>query len=496
MRISHFTITLIISAILTGLAQQPLQLGWLAWFSLVPFIFILNRIDSKKAYFKAGFIWGFVYYLTVIFWLAMNIGTTPLIGMISMLAAVLYCSLNIAGISLIMGFLKSYYSKRWFWLMPLVWTSVEYIRNMDVLTGGPWTSLANTQLDFHTLVQNAEISGIYGITFWIILLNVCIYNWIDRPCSKHLFSVVSIFIIPWITGLYLTPNPQTDFKNKIDIALIQPNIHLSQKWKPGAIRQNIESLLTLSKPEIEKSVDVVIWPESATPAYILQGNQYYLKWIQSELGNTKLLSGIPYYTGEKQSRQFFNSVVLVSSDSVSKIYNKLMLVPMAEHIPLSGYFPSLKELNLGQANFTHGDEFRLFNIQNTPFAAMICFESTVPSLSANFVKRGAQVLVYVVNDGWYEYPPEPQQHAKQAVYRAIENRRPVLRCTNTGISMVISPSGNITKELPLNQSGVISAAIIPNNELTFYTRYGDVIAQLSAVISMCFILGVLIRKNE
>ena len=221
MRISHFTITLIISAILTGLAQQPLQLGWLAWFSLVPFIFILNRIDSKKAYFKAGFIWGFVYYLTVIFWLAMNIGTTPLIGMISMLAAVLYCSLNIAVISLIMGFLKSYYSQRWFWLMPLVWTSVEYIRNMDVLTGGPWTSLANTQLDFHTLVQNAEISGIYGITFWIILLNVCIYNWIDRPGSKHLFTVVAIFIIPWTTGLYLTPNPQTYSKNKIDIAASQ-----------------------------------------------------------------------------------------------------------------------------------------------------------------------------------------------------------------------------------------------------------------------------------
>ena len=139
--------------------------------------------------------------------------------------------------------------------------------------------------------------------------------------------------------------------------------------------------------------------------------------------------------------------------------------------------------------------FRLFNIQNTHFAAMICVESTFPYLSSNFVKRGAQVLVYVVNVGWYESPPEPQQHAKQAVYRASENRKPVLRCTNTGISMVISPSGNITKELPLNQSGVISAAIIPNNELTFYTRYGDVIAQLSAVISICFIIGVLIRKK-
>jgi len=496
MRLSYYIKPLIISAFFTGLAQQPLQLGWLAWFSLVPFIFILNRIDSIKRFFQAGFIWGFIYYFTVIFWLAMNIGTTTLIATISMLLAVLYCSLNIALCSLIMGFLKSYYSKRWFWLMPVVWTSVEYIRNLDLLTGGPWTSLANTQIDYFTLVQNAEISGIYGVTFWIIILNVCIYNWTVKPCSKHLFLSFTIFIIPWLTGLYLTPDPEIDFDNKIDIALIQPNIHLSEKWKPGSIRQNIDSLLTLSQLEIDKSVDLLIWPESATPTYILQANQYYLKRIQSKLGDTKLLSGIPYYIGEKENRQIFNSVVLLSSDSVSSIYNKLMLVPMAEYIPLSEYFPSLKKLNIGQANFTHGDVFELFNINNTPFAALICFESTIPSLSSNFVKRGAQMLVYVVNDGWYEYPPEPQQHAKQAVYRAIENRKPVLRCTNTGISMVINSSGNIIRKLPLNQSGVISATIIPNNELTFYTRYGDVIAQLSVVISLLFILGVFINKNE
>ena len=495
MRVPYSSITLIISAFLTGLAQQPLQLGWLAWFSLVPFIFVLNRMESKKEYFMVGFIWGIAYYLTVIFWLAMNIGTTPLIGIISMLAAVFYCALNVAGISVLVGFLKSYYSKYWFWLLPFVWTSVEYIRNMDVLTGGPWTALANTQLDFLTLVQNAELSGIYGITFWLILLNVCIYNWIDRPYTKHLFTLISIFIIPWITGLYLTPSPQIDFEQKIDITLIQPNIHLSQKWKPGGVKDNIESLLNLTKPAIENGVDVVIWPESAIPSYILQGNQYYLKWIQSELGESKLLSGIPYYSGEKQNRKYFNSVALISADSVSKIYNKLTLVPMAEHIPLSEYFPSLKELNLGQANFTHGNEFRMFKIQDKLFAAMICFESTFPALSAEFVRRGAQVLVYVVNDGWYETAPEPQQHAKQAIYRAIENRRPILRCTNTGISLVINPAGNIVKQLPLNQTGVINAAIIPSKEVTFYTKYGDIFAQLSVLISMLLIMGTFIRKK-
>ena len=168
---------------------------------------------------------------------------------------------------------------------------------------------------------------------------------------------------------------------------------------------------------------------------------------------------------------------------------------MAEHIPLSDYFPSLKNLNLGQANFTHGNEYRIFNINNTQIAAMICFESTIPSLSAEFVRLGAQVLVYVVNDGWYEHPPEPQQHAKQAIYRAVENRRPVIRCTNTGISMIIEPSGNITQQLPLNSEGVMSGTIIPSNRATFYTQYGDIFAQLSGLISVILILGIIIRKK-
>ena len=126
---------------------------------------------------------------------------------------------------------------------------------------------------------------------------------------------------------------------------------------------------------------------------------------------------------------------------------------------------------------------------------MICFESTIPSLSAEFVRRGSEILVYLVNDGWYEYPPEPQQHAKQAIYRAVENRRPVIRSTNTGISMIIDPSGNITNSIPLNKIGVIESQISSVNELTFYTKYGDIFAMLNTVISIIFISGILIRKK-
>ena len=156
---------LILSAVLTGLAQQPLHVGFLAWFSLVPLLFILQSIRQLSKAVLFGFFWGFFYYLSTIFWLAMNIGTTPLIGLISMLSAVLYCTIASILIYTTTIFLKKYYPENWSLAFPFIWTFIEFIRNRDTISGGPWTSLANTQTEYITLVQNAEISGIYGILY-------------------------------------------------------------------------------------------------------------------------------------------------------------------------------------------------------------------------------------------------------------------------------------------------------------------------------------------
>ena len=289
---------------------------------------------------------------------------------------------------------------------------------------------------------------------------------------------------------------QTDNTSSLDVAVVQPNIHLSQKWKPGGARENIASLIKYSESAIEANVDLIVWPESATSVNILRGNPSNLNRIQSSLDDTKLISGIPYNSGYNLNRLVYNSVVMISSDSVSELYHKIKLVPMAEYIPLSEYFPFLKKFSLGiLGNCTRGEKYTLYDIKDTKFAPMVCIESTFPSLNREFVKQGAEVLVYVVNDGWYEHPPEPQQHARQAIYRAVENRRPVIRGSNTGISMIIDPSGNIVRQLPLNQAGVISANISPKDWITFYTRFGDIFAQLNSVISLFFILGIFIRKK-
>ena len=138
--------------------------------------------------------------------------------------------------------------------------------------------------------------------------------------------------------------------------------------------------------------------------------------------------------------------------------------------------------NLGVVNFNIGKNLTMFNINGIDFASMICLESIFPNPTRSFVNEGAKFLVYIVNDGWYIKPPEPQQHAKRCVYRAIENRRTVLRSANTGISMVVNPFGNITNYLELNKSGLINAQIGILDKITFYTKYGNLFSIFNILI--------------
>ncbi|SVE28334.1 uncharacterized protein METZ01_LOCUS481188, partial [marine metagenome] len=175
------------------------------------------------------------------------------------------------------------------------------------------------------------------------------------------------------------------------------------------------------------------------------------------------------------------------------VYHKQQLVPIVEYIPF------MQKYNLGIAPFSKGDRDVIFNINNYNIMSLVCFESTFPEINRRHVnsKEGVDALVYVVNDGWYENPPEPQQHAKQSIYRAIENRRPVLRCANTGVSMYVSPTGEVIEKVKLNNKGSIdNIKIYKNNYKTFYTRYGNVFALILLIINIGFIIKAYFRNEK
>jgi len=483
----------LLSSVLTGLSQHSYGLGFLVWFSLVPFIFVIVRLTSFRDAFKFSFIWGFIYHLITIYWLAQNIGTIPIIAFFSMLLTVFYLSFNTVLIVFIWYYLKKYYQKYNLLLIPIIWVSIEYIKSYGLLAF-PWISLANTQLDYLYPIQIAEFTGIYGVSFWIISLNTIIYSLLINQSIKKVYLLLVIFLFPWFFG-YILYNSLDEYKlDDLNIVLIQPNIKLLDSRDYSKGNELLNKLTDKTKSAIDNNTDLVIWPEAALPFHNIKDGKTF-SFIKQKLlinDNIKILSGDITSSNNK----VYNSVILFDSKGVQSIYNKQRPVPLAEQVPLSETFPVLSSINLGVANYSSGKKDVLFDLGDYKFSSLICYESIFPEINRRHVNKGADFITFLVNDAWYTHGLEPEQHARQSIFRAIENRRTVLRCANTGISMVIDPSGDVIEKTKLNTESVISQNIKGTDYKTFYTKFGNVFAQLLFTIVIALILKTLFRYEK
>ena len=492
MQINNKYLIVILSAFFTGLTQHNTLFGFINWFSLIPLILVLNHVNKYKQVIIYSFIWGFIYSFISVFWIAFNNGVNIIVGIVSMIATVFILGTNTIIIGLLWFKIKSCLKRNSLFIFPFVWVSVEYIRTYGVL-GFPWINLANSQTGFFYLIQNAEYVGIYGITFWIVLINCLLAQFIINRSKKNGVFFISCFILPFITGYFISNNVA---ENKIDdfkVSLVQPNISLEDKRNISFSQKNLNNLIEKSKEGINDGAKLIVWPESALPFKNLKSKKtsnYIIDELLSE-NDIYLLSG-DIITEENK---LYNSGVLLSKDGIEDTYHKKQLVPMGEYVPFSNKIDYLKNINFGQTNFTPGTQNTIFRVDNLKFSSLICFESTFPDITREHVIEGVDFFVYLVNDGWYTSLIEPRQHARQSIYRAIENRISVIRCANTGISMVINPSGKIRYKTLLNTEDIITTFITKSNGITFYTKYGNVFAYLVLIITGMFLLYSF-YKNE
>ena len=287
MKNKHIYIT-IISAILLGLAQHCSSLGFVVWFCLIPFIYILHDATSYKGIVKITFIWGVIYNLVTMFWLSSNVGTDRFSAIISMIATILYLSTNTILFGIIWYRLKTYFNKYSIILFVLTWTSIEFIKSYGLLPF-PWISIANTQTNYLYLIQMVEYTGIYGITFWILSINGYLYFLLNNNrTNKKLLIGVSIFCFPFLLG-YLTLFNYKESNDNYQISLIQPNIKLSDSRDFSKRYLLLDPLLQKTKECINNGSKLVIWPEAALPFHSLQ-NRSTLEYINSKLLNNSDIS--------------------------------------------------------------------------------------------------------------------------------------------------------------------------------------------------------------
>lgn len=472
-----------------GLAYPPLPLGFLIWVSFLPFMALLLRATPLQAL-RYGYLTGITANLVSLYWIGFNRGAGWGAVLLSLIAAVLYLGVFWA----LFGSVVSWLHKKTgqgLVMIPFLWVLMEYGRSFGTLAF-PWHDLALTQTHYLPLVQIADITGTYGISFWIMLLNVGFYSTMVTPRNRPLVLSLTgvVFLSMLVLGQWrLLTWDKTSAEKTVSVAIVQPNVDPNQKWDYTFRNALFELMDSLHVVAIGLEPDFILWPESATPAY-LRLSRHARRPIQKRVmeSNIPLLAGtVDRQAHEDGSYDYYNGSLYLQPDGGLKIYYKMHLVPFGEYIPWTVRFPVLKKLNLGQGNFTPGDQYTLFEVDSVQFGNLICYESSMPRISRRFVQEGAQFLTIETNDAWFGNTSGPYQHFELAKLRAIELRVSIARSANTGISGIILPSGRVAQTIPLNQQGILKGDLPIPNRTSYYSRYGDWFVLVNSLLLLLLI---------
>ncbi|MDD5254655.1 MAG: apolipoprotein N-acyltransferase [Candidatus Omnitrophica bacterium] len=486
-----------ISAILLLLAFPPFNFEWCAWVAFLPFFKALQGKERFEA-FLLGYAHGFVFWGGLIYWLVhvTALGTFVLVLYLS-------CFWGIFGLCV------SLFGKRrggQVIFIPASWVMLEYARSY-LFSGFPWALLGYSQYLNIPLIQVADITGSWGVSFLLVMFNFAAYaGWRERPdlirAAKKTFPAVVILAAVFCYGFYtLHHRPSTVGYRPLKISVIQGNIPQELKWAPGARYEIISRYRELTRLAAESGPALIVWPEAASPVFLGEDTELF-----KEIFGIARSSGLPLLIGSvvREGDRYFNSALFIdAAGGLSGRYDKLHLVPFGEYIPLRDIFPFLETI-APIGDIEQGKAYTLFSLPvpdsdtAAKFSALICFEDLFPELSRRFVQRGAGFLVNITNDAWYKKSPAAEQHLQASVMRAVENRRYLVRAANTGISGFISPEGRCyalvqdRDKTNIFTTGFSTAAIVssPADNLTLYTRYGDRFIILCLILSLYGIIRI------
>lgn len=480
------------SAVLLVFAFPDFDLGFLAWFALVPLLFAMDGLAPRRA-FGLAYLSGTAFFLGAVSWLIHV--TLP-----GMVVVALYLGLYVG----LFGYVaarfmgdprRSVYDTLFF--LPAAWTVIEFAR-AHLLTGFGWVLLGHSQAFTLPVIQIADTTGVYGISFLIALVNAAIYLSIKNlRARKTDISVMTIALflvfLALAYGIIRMKNVFTG--EKVAVAVVQGNIPQERKWDSAFREEIVRTYEDLTMQAAAERPDLIVWPETSVPGF-LESEPDLLRRV-TDLARK---AGIPLLVGtvrEGKGGDYFNSAVLIAPDGAAAgAYDKVHLVPFGEYIPFKkalSFVEKFAPVPIGDLSpgkepvvlsfFTRkepaavdGAVVRL--CKRVQFSCLVCFEDIFPEIARECMKKRAAFLVTITNDAWYKRSSAQFQHAQNSVFRAVENRTTMVRAANTGVSCFIDQKGHM--EGIVESAGDIYAKgysireITLNRARTFYTVYGDV----------------------
>jgi len=495
-----------LSGLLLVLSFPDFNLYPLASVSLVPLLLSLWDKDRLTA-FKAGCVTGIVFFAGTLYWIYHSIayyGNVPLIlSFFIVLLLALYLSLytGLFAIAFSTNIVRSRLPA--VIIAPVFWVTLEFIRSY-ALTGFPWASLGYSQFRFLGLIQIADITGIYGISFIIVAINGAITDlFILRKREERMPLLSRVWFYSGLTGLSLVLvftfaygqfRLNQDRPGKVvRAAIIQGNIEQDMKWQPEYQRAVFETYKSLTLQAISYSPSIIIWPETALPFYFGYEKALTDELIAFQKGlGTYLLTGgvvVRRPPSEGVTAELTNSAILLDrGGNVPYIYDKIHLVPFGEYVPLKKVLFFLDKLVAGIGEYTPGDKLIKAYTDAGRFGTFICYEIIFPGLVRKFYSQEGDFIVNITNDAWFGKTAGPYQHFGIAVFRAIENRKPLLRAANTGVSGYIDSNGRIIRATPIFERRFEIVDMKTDTTRTVYSRYGDIFSYLCIVATLLLIL--------
>lgn len=498
-----------------SLAFAPFHFFIAAVVSVSVLYCLLEDEDSAKKIFWIGFFYGFGHFLSGVYWIAISllVDATRFAWLIpfalTLIPAVL--ALYIAFFALtyksLVKRLALHQEYQKMLLFAICWMIFEILRS-NLFTGFPWNLMGYVWMFDVALAQSAKIFGIYGLSFFAMIICLFPVLFFDAYGRKHLSE---ISFLDWVFAVLLIAafsanaffgreyvDKTTIMQDRTTkIRLVQGNIAQEMKWGEEQKYKNLLKHIDLTNAEPLDDIAAVLWSETAVSYAVENDSTLIRKLNQATPPNGVLITGGLRIQRNPEDLQVWNSIFTIGNGVIQDSYDKHHLVPFGEYVPLQKYIPIISKITDGSIGFSKGSGPQTLSAgDNFLFSPLICYEVLFSDKILNKELR-PDLLVNVTNDAWFGESSGPYQHLDMARMRSIEYGIPMARVANTGVTAYIDPMGRVVKQIKLNQEGIFDVFLLKKLDPTIYEIYRySVLAILIAIILLFLVLGSVVKSGK
>lgn len=503
-----------LSGLLLSFAFPPLNWWPLAFVGLAPVLWTLDDLARENAgvplrrwsglAFLLGFSCAFAYFLALLWWIVLLDApalTIPWVRYPGTAAIVAYLALYFGAFGTAHSWVRARTGAPAWIAAPALWVVADIARGYWEL-GFPWGHLGYSQVRFLPALQMASVTGVHGLTAWLVLANALVVGAL-RPGGarwRPVTALALVIAVPVVLGALRLGRPAE--RRTVRVSLVQPNIGNAEKWNPELREDHFRNMEELSRQGVAQGARLVAWPETAAPTYLLR-DEKWRPWADSlaaDLG-VPVLAGFPDYqiVRDEQGKRvtYTNSAALFTPESgLAGRMDKIELVPFGERMPFSRQFDFMAKVDFGEADFIPGDAPVMFHIPECTFGVLVCFEAIYPWLCRDHVLAGAEILVNITNDSWFGAGSGARQHADMAVLRCVETGCGMARAANSGISLGADPYGRTFRESALFTRDQKTVDVPVRTGRTWYVRTGDWVVPLATAVSLGLLVLAFVRRKR